>query len=240
MSLSKALPDDGLDYPLILDARGHFVQTESHMLAASLPTSSGLRRTEKAALAAELQARAINTQCVAARYTAQKARQLHTAARDFRAMADDLMSDSSVSQARTCIRRCAPGVRASRDSPLTREALWLNDEWPPTAEQVQPDDQCGLCLSLKSRPVSYKCGHSHCYVCIRVWLEQSWECPDMFCGLTLHSEPIKAVEEELRVAARYPDCVDNTSVDYSWKGLVFPKRLPRAGPVVESDDVLIL
>jgi hypothetical protein len=55
----------------------------------------------------------------------------------------------------------------------------------------------------------------------------------------MRSEPIKDVDEEFRIAARYPNCVDMTSVDYNWEGLVFPKRLPRAGPVVDS-DVLIL
>jgi hypothetical protein len=80
-------------------------------------------------------------------------------------------------------------------------------------------------MPLLISPPSYKCGHSHCYVCICIWLEQSWECPDPFCGLTMRHPPVRDSVAKAEIAAVYPQCVDKTSVDYSWDGLVFPKRL---------------
>jgi hypothetical protein len=85
-----------------------------------------------------------------------KSRKLRAAAHHLNELAAQIATQpaTSTSLARTRVRRCAPGVRIVRESPLTPEALWLNDERPPAAEEVHPDDQCGLCGSLKSHPVS--------------------------------------------------------------------------------------
>jgi hypothetical protein len=55
----------------------------------------------------------------------------------------------------------------------------------------------------------------------------------MFCGLIMRQEPVRAVDEETRIAATHPDCIDNTRVDYSWDGLVFPKRLRQTSNIVD-------
>ncbi|KAJ7655777.1 hypothetical protein DFH06DRAFT_1329212 [Mycena polygramma] len=102
--------------------------------------------------------------------------------------------------ARTRVRYCTPGSRAKREVPLTSEALWLTPHRPPLLAASVPDNECGLCHCVKSHPVRYKCGHSHCYVCIRVWLEHSWECPDYFCGLTMREQPCADFSEEARIA----------------------------------------
>jgi hypothetical protein len=65
-------------------------------------------------------------------------------------------------------------------------------------------------------------------VCIRVWLEGSWECADEFCGLVMRCAPAQDVDAADVIADAYPECIDSSSVDYSWEGLEFPQRRPRA------------
>ncbi|KAJ7605673.1 hypothetical protein DFH06DRAFT_1348526 [Mycena polygramma] len=68
----------------------------------------------------------------------------------------------------------APGLRGwrrTREAPLTRGELWLDEERPPVLAVPKPHHVCSLCLDVKSHPVSYLCGHSNCYVCIRLRLE---------------------------------------------------------------------
>ncbi|KAJ7821914.1 hypothetical protein B0H14DRAFT_3471094 [Mycena olivaceomarginata] len=70
-----------------------------------------------------------------------------------------------------------PGLRIKRETPLSEADLYLDDTRPRSISAPPILLTCTLCFNLKSHPVSYKCGHSHCYVCIRLWLETSWECP---------------------------------------------------------------
>ncbi|KAJ7606397.1 hypothetical protein DFH06DRAFT_1348106 [Mycena polygramma] len=134
--------------------------------------------------------------------------------------------------ARTRVRYCTAGSRAKREDPLTTDALWLTLDRPPVLTATVADNECGLCHSVKSHPVRYSCGHSHCYVCVRLWLEHSWECPDYLCGLTMRAPPCADLGEEERIAETEKGFVDKTRVDYTWDGLIFPVREPRVRYVV--------
>ncbi|KAJ7177013.1 hypothetical protein C8R46DRAFT_1213574 [Mycena filopes] len=68
-------------------------------------------------------------------------------------------------------------------------------------------------------PVSYACGHGHCYTCIRVWLEERWECPD--CKAVITSAPNRVYGFEDLFKRVYGDW-DTCTVSYDWTGLVFP------------------
>ncbi|KAJ7680852.1 hypothetical protein DFH06DRAFT_1315586 [Mycena polygramma] len=136
------------------------------------------------------------------------------------------------SSARTRVRYSTPGSRAALEQPLTREALWLSGDRPPALAAQDPEHECGICHNVKSHPVRCQCGHSFCYVCIRVALEKSWHCPDEFCGLTMRFAPCADADEEAKIGAAEPAFIDHTRVDYSWEGLVFPKRLPGVRYVV--------
>jgi hypothetical protein len=69
-----------------------------------------------------------------------------------------------------------------------------------------------------------KCGHSYCYVCIRLRLEVHWTCPHLNCNRTIRKAPTIDVGEAETVEADYPDRVDKSQVSYSWEGLSFPFR----------------
>ncbi|KAJ7470072.1 hypothetical protein B0H11DRAFT_1920229 [Mycena galericulata] len=128
------------------------------------------------------------------------------------------------------VERASQGRRSARETPLTRDDLYLTSERPPELAEYKLHHQCGICSGVKSHPVSYLCGHSHCYVCIRVWLEQSWSCP--ICVTPMYMPPVRHYGEEDGLAADYPAWHDNSAVDYDWDGLIWPKRPPRR--IVES------
>ncbi|KAJ7429175.1 hypothetical protein B0H11DRAFT_2266722 [Mycena galericulata] len=162
----------------------------------------------------------------AARTRARISRELqrdHEAARDMR----EARAAALVNPGRTrLVTRRDPalddvGQRDEREEPLTREALWLTDGRPDDIPGCKPHHLCGICHGPKSHPVSYMCGHSHCYVCIRVWLGRSWACP--VCKTIMRNPPFRHFGEEDSLAYDYPDWVDNSCVDYSWDGLRFPK-----------------
>ncbi|KAJ6538048.1 hypothetical protein B0H19DRAFT_1270420 [Mycena capillaripes] len=112
----------------------------------------------------------------------------------------------------------ARGSRAPQDPLLTPDGLWLTDVRP---NYVAIDEMhlCGICHSVKAHPVSYECGHSHCYVCICVWLEKIWHCPE--CWTTINHPPNRHWFEEPVFSAAYPGWNSTTSVSYSWQGLTF-------------------
>jgi hypothetical protein len=70
---------------------------------------------------------------------------------------------------------------------------------------------------------SYACGHSHCYICIRMWLEESWWCPT--CMKVIRVEPHPHWRKEKDIAAAYPGWKDKSQVSYCWEGLTFPDAL---------------
>ncbi|KAJ7675297.1 hypothetical protein B0H17DRAFT_1207805 [Mycena rosella] len=60
-------------------------------------------------------------------------------------------------------------------------------------------------------------------------LEHDWKCPD--CPAEIYCAPFRQYAEEEAIADAYPEWNDESSVQYSWAGLVFPKA-PR---IIDSD-----
>ncbi|KAJ7842076.1 hypothetical protein B0H13DRAFT_2365383 [Mycena leptocephala] len=136
-----------------------------------------------------------------------------------------LRGSISLSSAATQIRKNTVesiGMRIRQVPALTHDSLWQTNERPPNYEVLEDHHACSLCHGVKAHPVSYKCGCSHCYVCIRMSLEKSWQCPS--CWTTINRKPYIHRAEEAGLQAAYPGWGANTSVSYSWKGLRFPKR----------------
>ncbi|KAJ7678411.1 hypothetical protein B0H17DRAFT_1078874 [Mycena rosella] len=73
---------------------------------------------------------------------------------------------------------------------------------------------------MKSHPVSSRCGHSYCYVCIRIWLQKKWTCP--VCIKVIREAPFRHYGEEDSIESDYPAWRDSSRVAYRWDGLVFP------------------
>ncbi|KAJ6492733.1 hypothetical protein C8R47DRAFT_1214048 [Mycena vitilis] len=117
-------------------------------------------------------------------------------------------------------QRPQDGFRELRISPLTKEDLYLHACLP--AFQPSPHDYqiCSLCKNTKAHPVSYPCGHSHCYACIRIHLETRWECPR--CQAVIRAPPHRHEAEEESIANAFPRWAASTSVAHVWDGLVFP------------------
>ncbi|KAJ7126215.1 hypothetical protein C8R44DRAFT_734102 [Mycena epipterygia] len=136
-------------------------------------------------------------------------------------------------------RRAAPdsvavvGWRPPQDPPLTHAMLYRNGAAPSNQPvPVQDHHKCGICHLVKSHPVSYLCGHIHCYVCIRMWLEHAFTCPS--CVTTITRAPFRQYAEEAAIAAGYPEWKDDSDVDYDFYGIIFPKAAGRV--IVESDS----
>ncbi|KAF7344273.1 RING-type domain-containing protein [Mycena venus] len=113
------------------------------------------------------------------------------------------------------------GWRRSTARGVAQSQLLLSGPKPPTLTAKEPHHKCSICHCVKTHPVSTQCGHTHCFVCIRVWLQTSWKCPD--CNTVMHSAPSRNydLEEWLRIS--YPEiAADESRVTYSWSGLVFP------------------
>ncbi|KAJ6493370.1 hypothetical protein C8R45DRAFT_1095878 [Mycena sanguinolenta] len=137
------------------------------------------------------------------RYMAQlEAAQERLAARDDEATEDDEVADSDQSHRL-----------------LTEADLYVGDARPPPLTIEHPHQSCGICLHVKSHPVSYRCGHSHCYVCIRTWCERYLCCPE--CLATICEPLFWHYSEEQGLAADYPNWKDESRVTYDWSGLNF-------------------
>jgi hypothetical protein len=57
-------------------------------------------------------------------------------------------------------------------------------------------------------------------VCIRLWLEKDWACPD--CKQIIFKAPFRHYGEEKSIEYDYPFWVDDSRVSYTFSGLVFP------------------
>ncbi|KAJ7704267.1 hypothetical protein B0H14DRAFT_3526694 [Mycena olivaceomarginata] len=117
-------------------------------------------------------------------------------------------------------------------TPLTEAALYNDNARPPVLAVPKPHHVCSICWAAKSHPVSYLCGHSHCYVCIRLWLEKQWTCPD--CSHEMSIAPFRHYGEENSIEYDYPFWKDNSRVSYSFHGLIFPPA-PAPGPIILLD-----
>jgi hypothetical protein len=135
--------------------------------------------------------------------------------------------------------RWRKGSRRQRAVPLTEDDLYLDGARPPV-RAPSSRHRCQLCHCIKSHPVMYvsatalfysshcliraKCGHSYCYVCIRLRLEREWTCPYANCSRIIRRAPkIDDVEQD-SINMDYPEHNDETRVSYSWEGLTFPLR----------------
>ncbi|KAJ7715974.1 hypothetical protein B0H16DRAFT_1741595 [Mycena metata] len=121
------------------------------------------------------------------------------------------------------------GRRVVREAPLDHDDLYIGQARPPQLDPAYEEQTCVICMGLKSHPVSYICGHGHCYVCIRLWLEHDWGCPE--CRITMTVPPFRVFTED-KIIARMHGAWDLSTVDYSWEGLEFPYMLPS-----DSDDI---
>ncbi|KAJ7121218.1 hypothetical protein C8R46DRAFT_1238485 [Mycena filopes] len=113
------------------------------------------------------------------------------------------------------------GHRTPRTSPLTRAELYVGGVLPAHLTTTRPSQRCSICCGVKAHPVSYACGHSHCYACIRLHLETSWRCP--LCPAILQAPPHRHWSEEQAILEDHPDFVRATQATYSWDGLFFPR-----------------
>ncbi|KAJ7015936.1 hypothetical protein C8F04DRAFT_1283749 [Mycena alexandri] len=155
---------------------------------------------------------------------AERARREHFEARDALSVDATRLTIPHVVITTGIRRRATPlsaGMRDKRDIPLTPENVLVTDAVPPTVLTPHAHQTCGICLHLKSHPVSYLCGHSHCYRCIRVWLEKKFTCPT--CRTVMTRAPHRNYTEEEGLALDYPNLVDASVVDYNWDGLCFPQ-----------------
>ncbi|KAJ7770052.1 hypothetical protein B0H16DRAFT_1715678 [Mycena metata] len=138
-------------------------------------------------------------------------------------------------QLKPAIDRTRPGHREQRLTALIREDLYFEGRLPVHQSTSRRSQRCSLCLSAKSHPVSYLCGHSHCYACIRLHLERSWECPTAGCSTVMQRAPHRHYPDEEALAEDFPLWVTQTAVFYTWDGLTFPK-LPSTYTISSDDE----
>ncbi|KAK7020008.1 hypothetical protein R3P38DRAFT_3198553 [Favolaschia claudopus] len=124
--------------------------------------------------------------------------------------------------------RYSAGERAARAHSLRVEDVHIGEikSAPLVAPRLQAD-KCPFFLFLSRRTVSnylfsLSCEHNACYACIRVYLEQKWECP--VCRAFLTQPPIPDVVREQEITDQYGDW-DPTAVNFSWAGLKWPVKL---------------
>ncbi|KAJ7154952.1 hypothetical protein C8R43DRAFT_1126336 [Mycena crocata] len=116
------------------------------------------------------------------------------------------------------------GWRLSRATPLTHEDLWVDGVGPQVQLPKEPHHKCGICRHVKSHPVTNFCGHSYCYVCIRLWFEHEFTCPE--CMTVVWLAPMRQFAEEAYLRSAYPEWhqADLSKVRYKWIDLVLPGR----------------
>ncbi|KAJ7813610.1 hypothetical protein B0H14DRAFT_2604749 [Mycena olivaceomarginata] len=113
-----------------------------------------------------------------------------------------------------------PGRHLECATPLTLNNLYLDECRPPSISTPPLIYTCSLCFNLQSHPVSYKCGHAHCYVCIRLSLETTWDCPT--CHKPINASPLPEYELEAAINKRFSGW-DENKIECRWDGLVFPR-----------------
>ncbi|KAJ7038834.1 hypothetical protein C8F04DRAFT_1255758 [Mycena alexandri] len=146
-------------------------------------------------------------------------------AADMQRIRDALGISSANTRVRSTVERdCRHrGRRDIRDVPLTEDDLYVGPDRPAPLHTDRTHQTCSLCLQVKAHPVSYLCGHSHCYVCIRLHLENDWRCPIAHCRSLMRRAPFRHHDEEEGIAFDFPDREDRSAVTYDWDGLTFPR-----------------
>ncbi|KAJ7075703.1 hypothetical protein B0H15DRAFT_956201 [Mycena belliarum] len=126
--------------------------------------------------------------------------------------------------ARAAVREArAAGSRTPRETRLTHRDLYLTELSAPdvTTNADNKAQLCCICYKIMSHPVVSACHHTHCYVCLRLWLEASWDCPT--CGETMTSPPKPAHAQRQDIERDFPYRLDRSTVTYSFGGLLFPR-----------------
>ncbi|KAF8135295.1 hypothetical protein K438DRAFT_1786922 [Mycena galopus ATCC 62051] len=109
------------------------------------------------------------------------------------------------------------GINSSSRIRQARRFAGLPVNGPVPATALPPTTLPALCAAS-----GYLCGHSHCFVCIRIWLEREWKCPE--CAQVMHIPPFRHYGEENSIAHDYPFWTDDSRVSYSFRDLIFPQR----------------
>ncbi|KAJ7840771.1 hypothetical protein B0H13DRAFT_2366054 [Mycena leptocephala] len=113
------------------------------------------------------------------------------------------------------------GSRVRNDLPLTLTSLWIVGIEPPALTTPErPHHECAVCKQVKSCPVISGCRHSHCYPCVRFWLERSFQCPT--CRTIMIAPPFRCWTEEQSILFDNPNWNNQSRVNYSFEGLTFP------------------
>ncbi|KAJ7615269.1 hypothetical protein DFH06DRAFT_1193644 [Mycena polygramma] len=117
------------------------------------------------------------------------------------------------------------GSRLSRPVPLQASDLLVGGVTNTGDRSCEPKHEalkCGICWDLKSHTVVLLCGHTFCYVCIRLNLEHSFKCP--LCNFVIKQAPQWVVDFDGIINTTYPSKPDKTSVNWetAWAGLTFP------------------
>ncbi|KAF8174368.1 hypothetical protein K438DRAFT_1980398 [Mycena galopus ATCC 62051] len=111
------------------------------------------------------------------------------------------------------------GKRTRRRTPLARSDLYLTEARPPQTVTATQGHKCMLCDRVKAHPVRLtKCGHSFCYVCIRLRLEREWTCPQIDCNRTIRNALMIDAMEAESVRSDYPNLVDESEVSAKGRG----------------------
>ncbi|KAJ6537003.1 hypothetical protein B0H19DRAFT_381964 [Mycena capillaripes] len=122
--------------------------------------------------------------------------------------------------------RFTSGARIQRSRPLRAVDLMVNGVTISGDRSCADDSfKCAICWGLKSHPVVTTCGHTFCFVCIRISLETSFQCP--FCREQILGPPVRSTDFDNVLKAAYPNQPDNTHVRWgdAWRGLTWPKRI---------------
>ncbi|KAJ6493508.1 hypothetical protein C8R47DRAFT_1213796 [Mycena vitilis] len=137
--------------------------------------------------------------------------------------ATTMAENRAPSSAATSVRR-PNGWRRPRPTPLLPSDLYTTEARPPLVTPSKEEFKCVLCDQIKSNPVRSKCGHTHCYVCIRIHVETSWNCPS--CDVIMTRAPKRDTDDELWIQLNHTSWIDQSRVLGTWDGLLFP-QLPR-------------
>ncbi|KAJ7858140.1 hypothetical protein B0H14DRAFT_3447440 [Mycena olivaceomarginata] len=113
------------------------------------------------------------------------------------------------------------GQRTPREVTLVEDDLYLDEARPPFVTFLpRLHFICNLCHNIKSHPCRVsKSLRDNCYVCIRISLETTWECPT--CEERISARPVPNDDEQRAIERDYPNW-DQSRVNYAWDGLVFP------------------